>query len=132
MQSLSATISSDSNSSMAVLTTRMCPGRPPRLIVTGEIDLATAEQFEHAVAEAISGHHRLVIDLTGVEFLSSIGIGTLYAHLEDVAAVLVNDRDNVARTLAMVGFPRLVVAPPTVVEAGPAVQTLSASSTERR
>jgi anti-anti-sigma factor len=84
-------------------------GRPPRLIVTGEIDLVTSADFERAVAEAAHQHQRLIIDLTGVEFLHSSGIRTLYAHLHSLVAVLVTPDRVVARALSTVSFPYLIV-----------------------
>jgi len=119
MQDLPPTATSSPTGAPTSLRSRVCPGRPARLVVTGEIDLATRDDFERAVAEAASRHRRLVIDLTGVEFMSSVGIGTLYAHLDSCAAVIVNEQDMVARALRMVGFPRLVVAPPVRADTRP-------------
>ncbi|HKX76775.1 MAG TPA: STAS domain-containing protein [Acidimicrobiia bacterium] len=46
--------------------------------VDGEIDLATVEQLESAVDQALrSGATQLVIDLTGVTFLDSTGLRAL-------------------------------------------------------
>jgi anti-sigma B factor antagonist len=48
------------------------------LAISGEIDIATAHAVEHAVAE-VPGEDPpfLVIDVLGVEFLASVGIGIL-------------------------------------------------------
>jgi anti-anti-sigma factor len=81
------------------------------LIVTGEIDLATSFDFEQAVAQTSRQHRRLIMDLTGVEFLDSSGIHTLYAHLEFLVAVLVTEDHIVARALSNVSFPCLIVVP---------------------
>jgi anti-anti-sigma regulatory factor len=43
------------------------------------------------VAEATEQHQRrVIIDLTGVEFLDSSGVHTLYTHLHCLVAVLVS------------------------------------------
>jgi len=88
------------------------PGRPPRLVVTGEIDMATVTQFERAVSLAVQRHGRLIMDLTGVEFIGSGGIHVLYDQLEHLVAVLVTPDDIAARALSIVRFPCLVVVPP--------------------
>jgi anti-anti-sigma factor len=91
----------------------LSPGRPPRLVVTGEIDLATLHEFDHAMTVSVARHRRLIVDLTGVEFLASSGIRTLYAHLSHLVAVLVSPDNVVARALSTVAFPCLVVVPGT-------------------
>lgn len=49
-----------------------------RLLVTGEIDMATAEQIPAAVEQALTGHPaRITIDLAGVIFLDSSGLRNL-------------------------------------------------------
>jgi anti-anti-sigma factor len=49
------------------------------LFPEGRIDHATAEQFKAALAPhlAAAGRERLVIDLTGVEYISSVGLRVL-------------------------------------------------------
>ncbi len=49
----------------------------------GEVDLHTAPQLEAALAEQIAaGHPRLVVDLSGVGFLDSTGLGVLVKALK--------------------------------------------------
>jgi anti-anti-sigma factor len=88
------------------------------LIVSGEVDLATAAQFADAVHEASRSHSPLVIDLTRVEMFTCAGIRPLYAHVDQLAAVLVAPRSIVARALGIAGFPALVVVPPKGPRAG--------------
>ncbi len=56
-----------------------------QLAVAGEIDMATAEQLQEAIGDAVTRSHTVtvVIDLTDVTFCDSVGIGTLVrAHVE--------------------------------------------------
>ena len=48
------------------------------LAVSGEIDLASAAAFENAIAEVLAKDPpSLIIDLLGVRFLASLGVGIL-------------------------------------------------------
>ena len=60
------------------------------LTVTGEVDMTTAPEFEHAVRDALAERPAtLVIDLTGAEFFSSAGIAVLVlAHRNDAGVAL--------------------------------------------
>ena len=53
------------------------------LHVTGDVDIATAPRLrECAVALTGEGHRHLVIDLDGVDFLDSTGLGVLVGGLK--------------------------------------------------
>jgi anti-sigma B factor antagonist len=53
--------------------------------VAGEIDVYTAPKLRDRIADLVaSGHHDLVIDLEGVEFLDSTGLGVLVGGLKRV------------------------------------------------
>ncbi|MDE0115374.1 MAG: STAS domain-containing protein [bacterium] len=53
-------------------------GRWEVLTVTGEIDMATAPRFRQRLLAVISaGAHNVVIDLSGVDFIDSTGLGVL-------------------------------------------------------
>ncbi|SDI22948.1 anti-anti-sigma factor [Actinokineospora alba] len=57
------------------------------LLVTGEIDMLTAPSLDRSLAEtADGGHRRVVVDLSGVTFLSSAGITILVQHTANAAA----------------------------------------------
>jgi anti-anti-sigma factor len=81
------------------------------LIVSGEIDLATIGEFDRAVREATNHHQRVIIDLTGVEFLANVGLRTLYRYRENLIAVLITPGSLVARALHITGFPGIVTVP---------------------
>jgi anti-sigma B factor antagonist len=48
------------------------------LAISGEMDLASAAAVEHAIAEVLAEDPpSLIIDLLGVQFLASVGVGVL-------------------------------------------------------
>lgn len=55
------------------------------LAVTGEIDVYTAPKLRDRVAQLVSeGHHHLLVDMEGVDFLDSTGLGVLVGGLKKV------------------------------------------------
>lgn len=45
-----------------------------RIVVSGEIDLATAPQLQASMTEAVSAHRSVEVDLTDVDFIDSTGL----------------------------------------------------------
>jgi anti-anti-sigma factor len=81
-----------------------------RLVVTGEIDLSVAGRFASAAKDLLGGVDpagRAVIDLTGVTFFNSTGIGVLCDAAETArrnrVALVVRPSDHVRRTLEITG-----------------------------
>ena len=55
--------------------------------VSGEIDVYTAPTLRERLNELVgAGHHHLVVDMEGVEFLDSTGLGVLVGGLKRVRA----------------------------------------------
>ena len=55
------------------------------LAVRGEVDVATAPRLREHVVDAVSnGYRYIVLDLDGVEFLDSTGLGVLVGALKRV------------------------------------------------
>jgi anti-sigma B factor antagonist len=53
--------------------------------VTGEIDVYTAPKLREQLAELVdAGRHDIVVDMQGVEFLDSTGLGVLVGGLKRV------------------------------------------------
>jgi len=53
------------------------------LSVRGEVDVYTAPRFRERLIELVSeGKHRIVVDLEGVDFLDSTGLGVLVGGLK--------------------------------------------------
>jgi anti-anti-sigma factor len=83
-----------------------------RVVVVGELDMATAPQVTEAIDSlARAGAQRVVVDLAGVSFLDSTGVSALclaQAKLEVSGAVLVlgplsSQVDGVLRMVGLEG-----------------------------
>jgi anti-sigma B factor antagonist len=59
------------------------------LVVTavGEIDMSNADRFRDALGQAVSDDGRLVVDLTGVEYLDSAGVRVLFAFTPGLSLI---------------------------------------------
>lgn len=80
---------------------------PARLSVSGEIDIDTYEQFKRVISEAAARPDPVIVDLTGVRFLGSIGIHVLLENHSRLHSVQARAGSVVARALTLVGFPKL-------------------------
>ena len=71
------------------LTLNEHPAGPGRTVVevSGEIDVYTAPKLREALLSLVdSGTYRLIVDMSGVEFLDSTGLGVLVGGLKRVRA----------------------------------------------
>lgn len=81
--------------------------------VRGEVDLYTGPRLKERLLQLIEGGRlRLAVDLDGVEFLDSTGLGILIGALKrcregDGALALVSPRDPVMKVLAITGLDRV-------------------------
>jgi anti-sigma B factor antagonist len=87
----------------------------------GELDAFTVSQFRQALADLASSP-RLVIDMSGIPFVDSAGLGALIGGIRrtrelggDVAVSC--DRPTLVRLLRTTGFDRIVSVTETVDEA---------------
>jgi anti-sigma B factor antagonist len=73
------------------------------VVVTGEVDLLTADRLRDALCAAVVDHRLVIADLSAVEFLSSSGLTALaLAHRAAVAA---------GHELCVVAIERVVLRP---------------------
>jgi anti-sigma B factor antagonist len=86
----------------------------PVVAVRGELDLDSAPDLRSALIEAIDEHpgRQVVVDLEGVDFIDSAGLGVLVGGLErartrDGDLVLVATGRSVVRVLELTGLTRL-------------------------
>ena len=73
------------------LSTHRRPDGAPVVTAVGEIDMSNAGTFRDALTRASAADGRLVVDLTGVEYLDSAGLTVLFtfaAHIELIATPL--------------------------------------------
>ena len=90
--------------------------------VAGVVDMLTAPELEKAIAEAAkSAPSAVVVDMTGVEFLASAGMGVLIAAQDDlspdVKLAVVADGPATSRPLKLVGVTDVVDLYATLDEA---------------
>jgi anti-sigma B factor antagonist len=65
------------------MTLKLAGMRPMVIVAVGEVDSSTSQRLTAVIASLIEdGFHRLVIDLDGVEFIDSAGIGALVGGLK--------------------------------------------------
>ena len=90
--------------------------------IGGEIDLSTAPAFEAVIAEALEEDPRvLVIDLSEVTFMASVGLRVLAATQEKVGKsiqlAVVADHSAASRPMQLTGLDSVISLYPTVDEA---------------
>lgn len=54
------------------------PDGSEEVVITGEIDLATADRFREVLRDAAESHRPLVVNLTDLEYLDSAGVAVLF------------------------------------------------------
>jgi anti-sigma B factor antagonist len=93
----------------------------------GELDAFTVSQFRQTLAELASSP-RLLIDMSGVPFVDSAGLGALIGGIRrarelggDVAVAC--NRPTLTRLLRTTGFDRIVTVAETIEEAEAALGT---------
>ncbi len=82
--------------------------------LTGKLDIAGVDQIETQFAEYCSGDKaRVIVDLSGVDYLASVGIRMLTINAKSVAyrggqMVLVRPTAEVKHVLELTGLPAIV------------------------
>ncbi len=91
--------------------------------VRGEVDLYTAPSLRDRLVQLVEqGRHNLVVNMEGVEFMDSTGLGVLVAGLKrvrehDGTLALVCTREPVLRVLAITGLDEVFPIHATIEEA---------------
>ena len=107
------------------LTLNEHPAGPGRTVVevSGEIDVYTAPKLREALLTLVdSGTYRLIVDMSGVEFLDSTGLGVLVGGLKRVRAHdgwidLVCTQSRILRIFRITGLNKVFSIYETVPEA---------------
>jgi len=92
---------------MEGLSIQFADGSPPVLHVSGELDLATAEQFSAALQQALSAGSALVVDMADVTFVDAAGLRVLLqaaAARNGAGPLTLVNAARVARLLRLVGL----------------------------
>jgi anti-sigma B factor antagonist len=93
------------------------------VVASGEIDVSTAPALRETVDSACESGGRIVVDLTGVTFMDSTGVGVLLGalrkndHLQNRTMSLVGARGTVRKVLDLTGVSELLPMHSTVDEA---------------
>lgn len=101
------------------------------LALTGYLDAYTAPQFEKAIQEDYdAGRIRIVVDCTGLTYISSAGLGVFMSFIEDIHEAggdikICSVVPTVFQVFEILGFPELFEILPTRADA---VQRFSAAS----
>jgi anti-sigma B factor antagonist len=106
-------------------------GETAVVAVGGEIDLSTAPAFEAAVATALKeGPSVLIIDLSEVTFMASVGLRILVATQEElresVQVAVVANNPATSRPIQMTGLDEIISLYPTLEDALTSVQPSAA------
>lgn len=99
------------NGLSTTLTDEYRPRRSRRLTVTGSIDLLNVDEFNRALEQACVGH-KVLLDLTRAEFISSAAVSALFGHRGGLSRVLVAADSIVGVTLSAAGFPAIRIHAP--------------------
>jgi anti-sigma B factor antagonist len=95
-------------------TEEVCPDGQVVLAVRGDIDMATAAQFEAACARLAATTDRLILDFSGVEFMDSSGLKVLVTAHHDAktsGVAIRNASDRIMRVLEISGLAPLFIEP---------------------
>jgi len=88
-------------------------GGVPVVELEGEIDLSTSSVFKETVYQVIeSGHNDVIIDLNGLEFMDSTGLGVLVAALkktsmEGGSIKLICNKRNILKVFTITGLDKV-------------------------
>lgn len=56
------------------------PDGTDEVVITGEVDLATAGRFREILRQAAERYRPLIVNLTDLEYLDSAGVAVLFDH----------------------------------------------------
>lgn len=90
------------------------------LTVAGEIDVYTAPKLRDKITDVVNdGHYAIVVDLEGVEFLDSTGLGVLVGGLKKVRAHsgsldLVCSQDRLLKIFRITGLSKVFTIHPSL------------------
>jgi len=88
-------------------------GKYAVLSVRGEVDVYTAPKFREGLIELVTeGKHQIIVDLEGVDFLDSTGLGVLVGGLKrlrshDGDLVLVCTQNRILKVFEITGLTKV-------------------------
>jgi anti-sigma B factor antagonist len=79
------------------------------VVVTGEVDMATAPALRKALASAVPEDGGLTVDLSGVRYLDSAGVAALFDYVRGGLELIVRPSSPVERVLTIAGLHDIAV-----------------------
>jgi anti-sigma B factor antagonist len=93
------------------------------IMLVGEIDASSSIELDLTLARSVSeGYTRILVDCTGLEYISSAGLGVFMSYIEEfrdkqIRMALFGMNDKVEHTFNILGLNRLLVIKKTKDEA---------------
>lgn len=81
--------------------------------VEGEVDASSSIQLDDAFKNALANEAKIMVDLAGLSYISSAGLGVFVSHLEDINAknirlVLFGLNESVNQIFGLLGLQELL------------------------
>jgi anti-sigma B factor antagonist len=96
------------------------------IFISGEVDLYTASTLKEMIYELLdTGVSNIILDMTGLEFMDSSGLGVLVGTLKRVRSTdgslwLICDRDNLLKVFRLTGLDKVFTIHASLEEWQPA------------
>lgn len=83
------------------------------ITVNGEIDASSSIELDNAIKEAANSSTRIMIDLSGLDYISSAGLGVFISYLEELKKkearlVVFGLQENVYEVFQILGLQHLM------------------------
>lgn len=84
------------------------------IVIIGEIDASSSIELDLAIAKSVGeGFHKILVDCTALEYISSAGLGVFMSYIEEfkdknVTMVLFGMKEKVLNTFTILGLADLL------------------------
>lgn len=83
-----------------------------KIVVVGEVDASSSIELDNAIKSAFETEQKILVDLSGLKYISSAGLGVFVSHLEDMQSgidlVLFGLSKSVLQVFELLGLPQLI------------------------